>query len=55
MKMNEKTALAVLREMGLQGKITLRMSGDFVSKQHPGAGTKIRCGSVVELNMGTIY
>ncbi|WP_300455978.1 PASTA domain-containing protein [Desulfobacula sp.] len=55
MNMNEKNALAALRKMGLKGNITRRMSGNFVSKQSPGAGKKIRCGSVVELSIGTIY
>lgn len=55
MNMTQEAALARLRQYRLNGIVDLQMSGNFVSKQIPSAGTVVPCGSTIRLNIGTLY
>ena len=55
MNMTQEAALARLRQYRLNGIVDLQMSGNFVSKQTPSAGTVVPCGSTIRLNIGTLY
>jgi len=47
--------LARLKQYRLNGIVDLQMSGNFVSKHVPSAGTVVPCGSTIRLNIGTLY
>lgn len=55
MNMTKEAALARLKQYRLNGIVDLQMSGNFVSKQVPSAGTVVPCGSTIRLNIGTLY
>jgi beta-lactam-binding protein with PASTA domain len=55
MNMTKEAALARLKQYRLNGIVDLQMSGNFVSKQLPSAGTVVPCGSTIRLNIGTLY
>lgn len=55
MTKEKEAALARLKQYRLNGIVDLQMSGNFVSKQVPSAGTVVPCGSTIRLNIGTLY